>query len=245
MKQLKFNLKSSDEFTSFLKKFSSIQNILLLDIDDGYLKAKTHTPERSVVKSSKVELSKIFSDDDTDVKVSFGIFNLDKLSKAFAQFGNSPIEFILDTEETSDGTVGTNLLLRNDKLEINYQCASLRLFTKITDEMMDKIAGFADEDVKFVLSKDLQAQIHSLSNIDSDQKILNIEVKNGNAFAKNKTYNLNLTNVASKTDKASVSIYKTQFSHLDKEDHMIYLTDDKLIFHSLESDTKMIIGKVE
>ena len=51
--QLKLKLASAAEFTTFLKRFSPISGSLLIEIEDGYLKAKTHTPERSVVKSSK------------------------------------------------------------------------------------------------------------------------------------------------------------------------------------------------
>ncbi len=244
MNQINLSLQSSDELNLFLKKFSSISNSLLIEMTDGTLSAKSHTPERSVVKSSKIDLNRVFSQDDSD-NVVFGIYSLDRLIKAFSHFGQTPVSFLLETENTSDGNVGTSLTLKNDQLDINYQCASLKLFTRITDEMMDRIANNENSKVSFVLSKELQSRINSLTTLDPDQKILTLEVKNGNVKASGKAFNLNLLTVDDKDADFSISIYKSQFAYLDKEDQMVYMNEDRLIFHSIETDTKMIIGKVE
>jgi hypothetical protein len=244
MSKINLSLQSSDELNGFLKKFSAISNSLLIEMNNGYLSAKSHTPERSVVKSSKIELNRIFSSDESE-DVIFGVYSLDRLTKAFSHFGQSPINFILETESTSDGVIGTALTLKNDQLDINYQCASLKLFTHITDEMMDRIANHENAKVSFVLSKELQARINSLTSLDPDQKILNLEVKGGVVKASGKTFNLNLLNIDDKSADISIAIYKSQFAYLDKEDHMVYMNEDRLIFHSIETDTKMIIGKVE
>ena len=60
--KLTLKVKSPSEFTNFLKRFSAIESTLLLEIDNGQLKAKTHTPERSVVKSSKIDMSNVIFD---------------------------------------------------------------------------------------------------------------------------------------------------------------------------------------
>jgi hypothetical protein len=217
-------------------------------MEDGYIKAKTHTPERSVVKSSKMELNRIFnlSGDTIEIETSmFGVYSLDRLMKSFSHFGDSKIEFNLTTEKTPEGTVGTDLTLKNDSLDINYQCASLRLFTHITDEMMDRIADNASSQTSFVLTKELQARINSLTSLDPDQKLLTINVKNGVVKASGKSFNLNLLNIDDTSANLSISVYKSQFAYLDKEDTMVYMNEDRLIFHSIETDTKMIIGKAD
>lgn len=247
MKTLSLQLNSTTEFTNFLKRFSSISGSLLIEMADGYLKAKTHTPERSVVKSSKIELNRVF---DTDMDFSdmepviFGIYSLDKLIKSFSHFDGSSVHFTLHLEKTAEGIVGTDIVLHNDSLKINFQCATLRLFTHITDEMMDRIGDTASAEVNFVLTKELQSRVNSLSGIDSDQKLLSFALKAGQVTATGKSFDLNLLAVDSTAD-LNISVYKSQFAYIDREDSMVYMNEDRLIFHSIESETKMIIGKAD
>lgn len=246
MKNVKsLQLSSTEELSNFLRRFAPISSSLLVEVEDGQLKAKTHTPERSVVKSSKIEMSNVFDmEDSSDDSVKFGLYSVDRMMKSFSHFGSGAVEFELHQESTSEGNVGTDINLKNESLDINFQCASLRLFTHISDEMMDKIADSSSAEVSFVLTKEMQAKINSLAGIDADQKLLTIGVKKGNVVVSGKSFNLNLMNIDTTTD-VSISVYKNQFAYLDKEDTMVYVTEDRLIFHSIESDTKMIIGKAE
>ena len=238
-------LTSTEEFTGFLKKFSAISSSLLLEIENDFLKAKTHTPERSVVKSSKIEMSRLFQGADSMEPVKIGLYSVERMMKAFSHFGNGAINFDLHQEETADGNVGTDIDLKNETLNINFQCASLRLFTHITDEMMDRIADSSVSDISFVLSKEMQAKINIMSSIDIDQKLLTIKVKGGNVTALGKSFSLSLLSIDNASTDVSISVYKNQFAYLDREDMMVYVTEDRLIFHSIESDTKMIVGKAE
>jgi hypothetical protein len=245
--QIKLQLQSSDELTNFLKRFSGISGSLLIEMEDGVLKAKTHTPERSVVKSSKIDLARIFGNEceTPETPVLFGVASLDRVMKSFSHFGESAIDFAISTESTPEGVVGTEIVMKNDSLDINHPCASLRLFTHITDEMMDRIADNSTAQTSFVLTKELQARINSLTTIDSDQKLLTLTVKNGIVKASGKSFNLNILNIDDKDANLSISVYKSQFAYLDKEDTMVYMNEDRLIFHSIETDTKMIIGKAD
>jgi hypothetical protein len=245
--QIELQLRSADELNSFLKRFSSIAGSLLIEVEDGFIKAKSHTPERSVVKSSKIELDRIFNveDDEKVDNTMFGVYSLDRLMKSFTHFGDSAVQFVLEQEKTADGVVGVALTLKNESLDINYQCASLRLFTHITDEMMDRIADHETATVDFILTKEIQARINSLTSLDPDQKLLTISVKNGVVKASGKSFNLNLLSIDDTKIDTAISVYKSQFAYLDKEDTKVYMNEDRLIFHSIETDTKMIIGKAE
>jgi hypothetical protein len=245
-KQLSLQLTSSTELTNFLKKFSPISGSLLIEIEGGYLKAKTHTPERSVVKSSKIELSRVFDGtSDFDKPLIFGVYSLDKLIKSFSHFDGSPVTLTIQIEDTPEGLVGTDIVLQNESLKINFQCATLRLFTHITDEMMDRIADTGASEVNFVLTKELQNRINSLTGIDSDQKLLTITVKGGQVKATGKSFDLNLLGIENKSADLTLSVYKSQFVFVDREDTMVYMNEDRLIFHSIETETKMIIGKAD
>jgi len=247
MANLKLKVKSASEFTNFLKRFSAIESTLLLEIEGGYLKAKTHTPERSVVKSSKIELSRIFDEETIDnpcIPVLFGIFSVDKLTDAFKHFTDSDITFTLNYEATADGNVGTEVVMSTPGLTINFQCASLRLFTHITDEMMDRISNTETAPLNFVLTKEHQKRISSLSTIDTDHKLMTLDVKDGNVKVTGRSYDLALLAVEN-ADEISISIYKNQFSFLDREDAIAYMSGDRIVFSSIETETKTIIGKAE
>jgi len=245
--QIELQLRSADELSSFLKRFSSIAGSLLIEVEDGFIKAKSHTPERSVVKSSKISLDRVFNVDENEKveDTKFGVYSLDRLMKSFSHFGESAVQFVLELEPSAEGIVGTGITLKNDSLDINYQCASLRLFTHITDEMMDRIADHETATVDFVLTKEIQARINSLTSLDPDQKLLTLSVKNGVVKASGKSFNLNLLNIDDTTIDTTISVYKSQFAFLDKEDTKVYMNEDRLIFHSIETETKMIIGKAE
>jgi hypothetical protein len=238
-------LNSTDELTNFLRRFSPVSSSLLVEIEDGVLKAKTHTPERSVVKSSKVDISRVFEQDAETENVVFGLYSVERMMKAFSHFGAGSIQFDLHQEKTAEGNVGTDIHLKNESLDINFQCASLRLFTHITDEMMKKISDASSAQTSFVLTKEMQAKINSLASIDADQKLLTIGVKKGNVIVSGKSFNLNLMSLEGSSEDVTISVYKNQFAYLDKEDTMVYLNEDRLIFHSIESDTQMIVGKAE
>jgi hypothetical protein len=243
---MNFKITSINDLTTFLKRFSPISNSLLLEIDGEHLKAKTHTPERSVVKSSKIELSQIFSfSESIDEPILIGIYSLDKLIKAFSHFSGDDVNMAIQTETTEDGVVGTEIVLQNSQLTINFQCASLRLFTHVTDEMMNKIADVETAEVNFVLTKDIQTKIASLGSIDSDQKILSFNLKKGVLSARGKSYDYTLCNVDNKKVELEISVYKNQFNFLDREDVVTYMSEDRLICQSIETSTSIVIGKVD
>ena len=247
MEQITLKVKSATELTNFLKRFSPIESTLLLEIENGFLKAKTHTPERSVVKSSKIDMSQLFEMDGistTKQNVLFGIFSVDKLTEAFKHFTESDVKFTLSYESTTDGLVGTEITLSSQSLTINFQCASLRLFTHITDEMMDRISNTETAPINFVLTKEHQKRISSISTIDSDHKLLTVNIKEGNVNVTGRSYDLSLMSIDNvSTEDVSISIYKNQFGFLDREDAIAHLSGDRIVFSSIETET--IIGKAE
>lgn len=244
--KLTLRIASSNELISFLKRFSSIESSLLIELEDGYMKAKTHTPERSVVKSSKIELSRIFTDSpEISENIMFGVYNIDKLMQTFKHFPEGGVDFVLEYEKTAEGNVGTTITVSNESLKINFDCASLRLFTHITDEMMERISTTDSSVVNFILSKENQNRILSLSTIDSDSKLLTFDVKEGKVSSLGKSFHLNLLNLENIEDQTNISLYKQQFAYLDREDSIAYVSDDRIVFNSIETDTKTIIGKAD
>jgi hypothetical protein len=61
---------------------------------------------------------------------------------------------------------------------------------------------------------------------------------------KGKSFEMSLPGVTADVD-GGISFYKAHFHFIDKEDSEVYVLDNKVIFKSLESDSSIVIGKVE
>lgn len=247
MQKLNLKVDKSQKFISFLKRFSGIENSLLLEIENGLVKAKSYTPEKSVVKYSAMPLDEVFSEySDINEPIKIGILNIDKLSSSFKFFGESEFEFILEFDKVGTDNVGTGITLKNNSLEIEFQCASLKLFTYITDDILNTITDTSSSKVDFLLPKEQQAKISSLFGIDSDYSKLTFNKKGKEVLAEGKNFKLQLidSGVDTKAD-IDLSVFKHHYAYLDREDAIVHIVDEKIIFLSNESDTKMIIGEAE
>ncbi len=249
MSTLHLKIAQPAKLISFLKRFSGIDNSLLLEMDNGLLKAKSHTPEKSVVKYSAIALDEVFSEySDITENIKFGIYNIDKFASSCKFFGEAEFEFNLEYDK-QNGTdnVGSSIILKNSSLDIDFQCASLKLFTYISEDILNKITDTADARANFVLPKELQAKLSTLFSIDSDYSKITFVKKGSQVKAKGKTFNLLLVDDPSLSANADceLSVFKHHYVFLDREDTLVYVSDEKLILFSNESETKMIIGEAE
>ena len=90
-KTIEFTVKNSKSFSAYLKKFNSISNTVLFEVDGKDLSFITKAPneERSIVKyckssfsESEFILSKKF-----DYRIKIGIYNISRFIKMMEQFG--------------------------------------------------------------------------------------------------------------------------------------------------------------
>ena len=129
MQKLNLKVEKPQKFNDFLKRFSSIDNSLLMEIEDGVIKAKSYTPEKSVVKYSSIPLDEIFSEfSDINEPIKIGILNLDKLANSFKFFGEGEFEFILEYDKVGADNAGTGITLKNNSLKIDFEIKEVLLF---------------------------------------------------------------------------------------------------------------------
>jgi hypothetical protein len=251
-KMVEFTAKNVKSFTGWLKKFSAIDNSLLLEIDQvkSILIAKTYNGERSVVKMSSIKfdeagLTTKISKDPKRVKV--GIFNIPKLIKIIDQFNED--EFTLTVEyqeminETETQYAGEKLLLKNKNLKMNVDCTSLSIFKYISDELFVTNISTIDTIGIFELSKANIEKINSYNGLDNDHKFMEVIFKNNEVNVSGKTYEFLVEKREVKD--AKLSIFKEQYSTLDIENYDVNLGEDRLVFHSKDSDTVTVISKAE
>ena len=96
----------------------------------------------------------------------------------------------------------------------------------------------------FRIDKDTLSRISALGTLDSDNDILAVTSKAGEVSFKGKSFEISLPGVTVEND-GDISFYKSHFSFIDREDSEVFVLDSKIIFKSLETDTAIVIGRVE
>jgi hypothetical protein len=251
-KTVEFTAKNVKAFTGWLKRFSTIDNSLLLEVDQlkSVFIAKTYNEERSVVKMSSIKfdeagLAAVTSKDPKRVKV--GIFNIPRLIKIMDQFND--VEFTLTIEyqelitDTETQYAGEKILLKNKNLKMNVDCTSLNIFKYIPDQLfVDNIATI-DTIGSFELNKETLEKVNSLNGLDNDHRFMQITFKEGEVIVSGKSYERVIEE--RKVENAELSIFKDQFGTLDTENYNVNLGEDRLVFISKDSETTTVISKAE
>lgn len=248
MAKVNYKVKDSQKLTAFIKRFSVIEPSLLLEIEGGLLKAKTHTPERSVVKSSKINLDDIFYEDsiESGTEITFGIFNTNKFVSAFKHFG-SDFNIEIEYDKLDNKNVGTLITLSNDekKLQIKFECASTNIFTHITDEIMEKVSDLSMlKYVEIDFDEDDFSKLASLFSLDGEDKLFQFKIDKRGVNVLSKSFKLNLKEVVSK-DTWSIKCFKHHFNFADKEASKLIISEDKLLIKSDVSDTICVVAKTD
>jgi hypothetical protein len=255
-KKIEFSAKNVKAFSTWLKKFVSIDQSLLLEIDENesLFIAKTYNEERSVVKYSKIKFDEAGltvkkSKDPQRVKV--GIYNIARLMKVMDQFGSEEFSFTVNYDEvTGDNSTefaGLNLVLKNKSLKITVDCTSLNIFKYISDELfVDRIAALDDVVAKFELSSENIEKVNSLCSLDSEYKFM--EFKNAaNVYVSGKTFDLLIGENPGEHDgsEQTINVFKEQFESIDVENYNVKMGDDRLVFSSHDLNTTTVISMVE
>jgi hypothetical protein len=238
-------LHSTGNFSSYLKRFSIIEKSLLIEIADGKFVAKTHTPDKAVVKISSTALTEIFDSVENAENVKIGMYAVDNFVQTFKHLGEDEVKFEITSEKVSGEETATQIKIYNKSLKFNFPGASPSLFKYIDKDLAAKIADTSSALYSFRVDKDTLSKISSLCSIDSENDTLKIHsTKTGEIYFSGKAFELNLPGV-SVEEEATVSFYKSHYGFVDKEDSEVYVLENKVIFKSLESDTTIVIGKVD
>lgn len=238
-----FDLHSSANFSIFLKRFSTIEKSLLMELtSDGKLIGKTHTPDKAVVKISSINLKEIFENQNAE-PTKIGIFSVENITSTFKYIGDKGAKVQIISENVSDENTATELKINNKTLRFTFPGASPSLFKYIDAELATKLVDTKDAIQNFRLDKEMLSKLSSLCGIDSDKELLTFKGSNGKITVSGKTFEQELEIEGTKDFK--ISVYKNHFGFIDKEDSEFFILSSKLIIKSLESETFIVIGKVE
>lgn len=253
-KKLEFTAKNAKAFNTWLKKFSTIDSALLLEIDEAEKKflAKTYNEERSVVKLSSIKFDEAgftVVPNPNPQRIKVGIYNISRLMKVIDQFNDNEFTFTFVYDEVAGEVTelaGTSILLKNKSLKMNVECTSLKIFKYITDDIFATAISSLDEVLaKFNMTKVQIEQTNSLCNLDNENKFMEFK-QDSKIFVAGGTFELDLGDPLSlSTTPQKLDIFKEQFDAIDVEDYTVEMGDDRLVFTSNDFSTTTVISMVE
>jgi hypothetical protein len=250
-KTVEFSVKTSRPFTSYLRKFASIDSTVLFeaDLENSRFIAKSPNEERSIVKHGVISFEDAGFELKTKLKlrIKIGIYNISRLIKIIEQFGNE-FEFIIKYDEVLGNNnqkdyAALSLLLSNNDLKFNTECTSLNIFKYISDDLYEKTIRKFNEIVSFDFSKELIEKVRSLCELDKEYKLLEFQNKDGKLFAKGKSFEYLLVQTTNVDVK--IPFYKDQFDKVDVENCKVSIGADRMLFTSTDTSTEIIVSKVE
>jgi hypothetical protein len=220
----------------------------LLELTPEFMIAKSHTPDRSTIKYSKMAMSEVLEGTVPAELLKIALLDINKVMNVFKHF-NEGDEIFLDVslDAVNDETVAFNLKFYTKSLKITLTCADPIQFTYISSDSLKRIVkSVSDEKIlEFPFPKEAFSKIKSLCEIDSKDELLKIKVTaEGELFFKSKSFDYHILDVPAGKE-ADMAFYNSQFSFIDQEVSVFHLSSNKLLVKSIDSDTIIIIGRIE
>ncbi len=243
-----FKIKSFNNLILFLKRFSGIEKSLLLELTADHLLAKSHTADRSTIKYSKIALGDVLEGTVPAELTKIAILDINKVINVYKHFGDGDEIFLdMSYDEINSETIAFNLKFYTKKLKITLSCADPIQFTYISPDALKRIVKSVADDkiMEFPFPKEAFAKINSLCGIDTASDLLKIRVNDkGEVYFKGKSFEYQLLDVPPGKE-VDMSFYNNQFGYIDTEISSFHLSGDKMLVKSTESDTMIILGKIE
>ena len=250
-KTIEFTVKNSNPFTSYLKKFASIDKSVLfeLDLENSQFVAKSSNEERSIVKHCILSFSESGFELNTKSKlrIKIGIYNISRLIKIMEQFGTE-FQFIVKYDEKITNNnekdyAATSIVLTNKDLKFNNECTSLNIFKYISDDLYKEKICKIDGIISCDLSKETIEKIRALCELDKEFKLLDFVNKEGKLFARGKSFEFLIVNTSNIENR--ISFYKDQFDKVDIENYKVSIGSDRMLLTSNDTLSEIVISKVE
>ena len=243
-----FKIKSVNNFISFLKRFSTVEKALLFELTPDNILAKSHTPDRSTIKYSKLQLNEVFDGTCPSDLLKIAILDINKVINVFKHF-NQGDEIFLDIayDDVNDETIAFSLKFYTKSLKITMSCADPITFTYVSGEALKRIIkSVADEKIlEFPFTRSSFEKIESLCSIDSGDDLLKIKVSDqGKVVFKGKSFEYDIMDTTPGKE-ANTAFYNNQFKYIDQEDSIFHISQNKILVKSNDSDTYIVIGRTE
>ena len=252
-KTISFVGKDVKLFSSWLKKFASIEKSLLIDVDEANkcFSAKSYNEEKSIVKSSKISFDvagfTLKNPSGESSPIQMGLYDVSRVMKSIDHFSSGEFSLDISYNEVMEGNdkklAASFILMKSTSLKMKIGTSSLKVFNYISDDLFNDRISATDEIVTFFdLPNVTIEKINSLCDLDKEYKFLEFIVKDKKVFVKGKVFELDVADNGD--EKGGISVYKDQFSKIDVETYSVKFGTDKLVFSSKDTDTTTVLSMV-
>lgn len=245
---MKYHVKKIDlvNFVSLIKRVSSMDTSVYLNINDKSIWSSVYTPTRDVVKSVTMKVDSVMEFDKAPketIKLSF--FSGSKLLQSLGYFDKNQISAEIETFEEEGSVYAEKIVLKDNTLKITINCQDISLgFTSMTDNQIKTVFDESTKDYDFKLSSENLGKISSLISLDKNDYLTIYSDEDG-THAKCDSFDIILDDKAASDKKTKDSVFfKTHLSKMDKETYDVVVCDQKILFYSTESDTKLATNLV-
>lgn len=244
----KFKIKSPGNFISFLRRFSPLpEKALLLELTPDSIKAKGHTPDRAIIKYSKMALADVLEGTVPGDLVKIGIYDIGKVINIFKHFGEGDEVFLdLKYDDSGEDVIGTEMKFYTSNLKITMDCADISLITYISGEMLKRILTATKDGaiLEFPFKREYFSKVNSLCGMDSATDSFHIMVNAGVVRVKGKSFEYEIEKSVKGSD-IDFAFYNSHFGYIEQEQSMFHVGPDRMLVKSQESDTIIVVAKVE
>lgn len=257
MSKITFKLADSELLINYLKRFSSLNKRLLLEIgfDERRVNAKTSNDNRSVVKSSTVSMGDLFDEstlEDLDKPLLIGLHDISIVSSVLSTMSNDvTMEVTYDDYESN--YIAESIKFSTPHITINIPCLNYKLFKHITDDIFTTITSIDTNHTEFNFN---------YSNIEKTIKLLSLDLTINSGItdtAEIASFITSSDGIHLKSDQVNYLIAesfdgsdnpakfkKDILQHLDKSENQTVSYDtEKVVFISNDSQTTVITGQTE
>lgn len=257
MTKIKLKVLSNDDLNSYLKRFSSLNKRLLVELsfDSREIIAKTSNENRSIVKSSVISIGGIFDEstmETLDKPLLIGLHDIGTIISILNTMSDD-VELEITYADYDTEYVAETIKFSTSNVTITVPCLNVKLFRRITNDIFTSIIEIGVDKTEFV---------YDAVNIDKTIKLLSFDLTINSGItdtAELAKFVANDKGIHLESDQINYLIAdeydgvtnnalfnKEILSHLDKGEnqHIVYDTE-KIIFKSDISDTTVIIGQSE
>lgn len=232
-------------FKEFIERMKTIDSFIYAKLKNGNIESTVYLPARDAVKNHSVAIETIFQSDewpDTDKELKMAFFDATKLIDGIKHFGADPIKGEIEFIENENEIIANRLTIFNDELKINFNCSEPSLgFRDIPEETLNKIFSRDNYDFQFQLDTSNLSRIKNLFTLDKEETFT-LEADENSVNVKGKDFNAVVNHEVE--GNGEITAYKKYLNLLDKENHLIYLSqsDSKIIFVSEDSNTFLTVS---
>jgi hypothetical protein len=242
--KLQINRVDQNGFVDFINRLKAIDTFLYFKLRKGQMTSAVYLPQRDAVKLHTIDIADVFSvegdlPEGKELKVAF--FDATKVLDALKMFQSDQIQGEIEFIENEEDFVASTMRIFNDELEITLACSDPSLgFKDLTDAQLQAIFDREGSDFDFVLDTITLNKIRSLFSLDKEDTFT-ITASGEEVRVKGKTYNYQ-ANQEFNGSASEATLYKKYLNLLDREEYCVYVSDNKVVMKSNDTNTFLTIA---